>query len=159
MARKMFFLLIWIKTVTVFLMFALLCVYYIHALLPLDMRPNYWIVLVLLVPGAVVPLLIWKCLRSGRKGWWMPVLFFVESVYTIVIAFLYFSEVMHDMALTYFRHHGRFGVADLDGGMSGYLINDTTLTVILFVPVLIAGAVHFILARRSGPAAGEGADP
>jgi hypothetical protein len=38
---------------------------------------------------------------------------------------------MHDIALDYFGHHGRFGAVDLNNG-SPSLINDVTLPLILF---------------------------
>ncbi len=154
MVRKIFSFLLWIKTVTVLAMFILLFVFYMQVISSFNVYPNYWIPLVLLVPGVVAPVLIWKCVRSGRKGKWIPAFFYVESLYTLIVAFLYFSEVMHDIAIMYFGHHGRFGVIDLDGGMSPYLVNDTTLPLILFVPVIIAGILYFLLARREA-AAGE----
>lgn len=155
MVRKIFSFLLWIKTITVFAMFALLFVFYVQVIFSFSVRPNYWIPLVLLVPGVAVPVMIWRCVRSGRKGKWIPIFFYVESVYTLIVAFLYFSEVMHDIAISYFGHHGRFGVADLDGGMSPYLINDTTLPLILFLPVLIAGILYFLPARRKAAAGGK----
>ncbi len=159
MARKIFSYLLGIKAITVLIMFALLFVYYLQVFFSYNVRPNYWIPLVLLVPGMVVPALLWKSVRSGRKNRWAPIVFYVESVYTIIIAYLYFSEVMHDIALAYFGHHGRFGLVDLDGGGSPYLVDGSTLPIILFVPVLIAGTVHFIRSWRennNGPGIDEG---
>jgi hypothetical protein len=50
---------------------------------------------------------------------------------------------MHDIALDYFAHHGRFGDVNLDGP-SSYLINDVTLPLILFVPPFLIGTAYFI---------------
>jgi hypothetical protein len=50
---------------------------------------------------------------------------------------------MHDIALDYFGHHGRFGDVNLNGH-SSYLINDVTLPLILFAPSFLIGIAYFI---------------
>ena len=89
-------------------MFVLLMVYYIHVAVSYEMIPRYWILGLLLIPGIVVPFIIRKQVLKNANRKWSLWLFGIESIFTLWSSFLYFSEPMHDIALDYFGHHGRF---------------------------------------------------
>ena len=125
------------------LMFVLLMVYYIHVAVSYEMIPRYWILGLLLIPGIVVPFIIRKQVLKNANRKWSLWLFGIESIFTLWSSFLYFSEPMHDVALDYFGHHGRFGSVNLNGN-SSYLINDVTLPFILFIPPFLIGMAFFI---------------
>jgi len=124
-------------------MFVFLMVYYFHIAASYDAVPRYWILIVLLIPGIIVSFIIRRQVLKDRIRKWSPWLLGIESLFTIWISFAYFSDPMHDIALDYFGHHGRFGSVQLDGS-SPYLINDVTLPLILFLPPFLLGMVYFI---------------
>jgi len=124
-------------------MFVLLMVYYFHIAASYDAVPRYWILIVLLIPGIIVSFIIRRQVLKDRIRKWSPWLLGIESILTIWVSFAYFSSPMHDIALDYFGHHGRFGSADLNNG-SPYLINDVSLPLILFIPPFLIGIAYFI---------------
>ncbi len=129
------------KSVLCLLMLLAVLSYWIFAVRTYGMSSGYWILSCLILPGIVVPMLVYLSVRNDNISVWTPWLFRVESLFTIWVAFLFFSEPMHDIALDFFGHHGRFGVPSFEG--RSYLINDVTLPLILFVPPLISGLVFF----------------
>lgn len=124
-------------------MFVLLMVYYFYASVSYAAVPRYWILILLLIPGIVVSFIIRRQVLKDRIKKWSLWLLGIESIFTIWVSFAYFSSPMHDIALDYFGHHGRFGSVSLNGS-SSYLINDVTLPLILFAPSFIIGMVYFI---------------
>ena len=124
-------------------MFVFLMVYYFHIAASYDAVPRYWILIVLLIPGIIVSFIIRRQVLKDRIRKWSPWLLGIESILTIWVSFAYFSSPMHDIALDYFGHHGRFGSADLNNG-SPYLINDVSLPLILFIPPFLIGIAYFI---------------
>jgi hypothetical protein len=124
-------------------MLVLLMVYYFHIAASYEMVPRYWILILLLIPGMAVSFIIRRQVLKDRIKKWSLWLFGIESIFTIWVSFAYFSSPMHDIALDYFGHHGRFGSVSLNGS-SSYLINDVTLPFILFGPSFLIGIVYFI---------------
>ena len=124
-------------------MFVLLMAYYFHIAASYEAVPRYWILILLLIPGIVVSFVIRRQVLKDIIKKWSLWLFGIESIFTLWISFLYFSELMHDIALDYFGHHGRFGSVNLNGN-SSYLINDVTLPLILFVPPFLLGMAYLI---------------
>ena len=125
------------------IMLVLLMVYYFHASVSYAAVPRYWILILLLIPGIVVSFIIRRQVLKDIIKKWLLWLFGIESIFTLWISFLYFSELMHDVALDYFGHHGRFVDVNLNGS-SSYLINDVTLPLIIFVPPFLLGIAYFI---------------
>jgi len=124
-------------------MFVLLMVYYFHITFSYEVVPRYWILILLLIPGIVVSFIIRRQVLKVRIKKWSLWLFGIESLFTLWVSFAYFSSPMHDIALDYFGHHGRFGDVNLNGH-SSYLINDVTLPLILFAPSFLIGIAYFI---------------
>jgi hypothetical protein len=124
-------------------MLVLLMVYYFHIAASYEAVPRYWILGLLLIPSIVVSFVIRRQVLKDRIKKWFLWLFGIESIFTLWISFLYFSEPMHDIALDYFGHHGRFGAVHLNG-YSSYLIDDCTLPLILLVPPFLIGMAYFI---------------
>jgi len=124
-------------------MFVLLMVYYFHIAASYDAVPRYWILGLLLIPGIVVSFIIRRQSLKDKLKKWSLWLFGIESIFTLWVSFLFFSNPLHDIALDYFGHHGRFGDVNLDGP-SPYLINDATLPLLLFVPPFLIGIAYFI---------------
>lgn len=124
-------------------MFVLLIVYYFHISASYAAVPRYWILILLLIPGIVASFIIRRQVLKDRIKKWSLWLFGIESLFTLWVSFAYFSNPMHDIALDYFGHHGRFGDVNLNGS-SSYLINDVTLPLIIFVPPFLLGIAYFI---------------
>jgi len=79
---------------------------------------------------------------------WSIWLFGAESLFTLWVSYAFFSGPMHDIAIDYLGHHGRFGAVNLNNGTYPYLINDITLPLILFVPTILLGIVYFMGRQR-----------
>jgi hypothetical protein len=125
------------------IMLVFLMVYYFHASVSCAAVPRYWILGLLLLPGILVSFAIRRQVLKDRTRKWSPWLFGIESLFTWWVSFAYFSGPMHDIALDYFGHHGRFGDVQLNGS-SPYVVNDITLPFILFVPPFLIGTAYFI---------------
>jgi hypothetical protein len=119
-------------------MFVLLMVYYFQASISCAAVPRYWILGLFLIPGVLVSFVIRRQILSAAVKKWSLWIFAFESFLTIWLAYAYFSGPMHDIALDYLGHHGRFGAVDLNGP-SPFLLNDVTLPLILFAPPLAIG--------------------
>lgn len=90
-----------------------------------------------------------QSLRGGSGSPFAHAWFFGFAAASLLMSLSWFQSPMHDIALT-FGSHGRWGCSDVDaGGSSVYLLRDSTMPFILFAPVLLATAGHW-LARR-GP--------
>jgi hypothetical protein len=124
-------------------MLVLLMVYYFHIAVSYEAVPRYWILILLLIPGIIASFVIRRQVLKVRIKKWSLWLFGIESLFTLWVSFAYFSSPMHDIALDYFGHHGRFGSVSLNGS-SSYLINDVTLPFVLFVPTFLLGIAYFI---------------
>ena len=137
------------KMIICAVMFVLLMVYYFHITALYESVPRYWILGFFLIPSIVFSFVIRKQVLKDRIKKWSLWLFGIESIFTLWVSFLYFSSPMHDIALDYFGHHGRFGDVQLNGP-SPYLINDVTLPLILFIPLFLLGMTYFIRLRNTG---------
>jgi len=124
-------------------MLVLLMAYYFQIAASYEMVPRYWILGLLLIPGIVVSFIIRRQVLKDRIKKWSLWLFGIESLFSLWVSFAYFSGPMHDIALDYFGHHGRFGDVNLNGS-SPYLVNDVTLPLILFVPTFLLGMAYFM---------------
>ena len=129
-------------------MVALLMAYWFDTTATHGIAPRSWILALLLIPGIFVSLnLRRQALRATLRKWAVWV-FYIESIFTLWVSYLYFSGPMHDIALDYFGHHGRFGVVSLNGTSSSYLIHDITLPLILFSPPIVSGILYFGCRRK-----------
>jgi len=89
-----------------------------------------------------------QSLRGGPDKPFAHAWFLGFAFASMLMSFIWFRSPMHDIALT-FGSHGRWGCSDVnEGGSSVYLVRDATMPFILFAPVLVATAGHW-LARRS----------
>jgi len=76
-------------------------------------------------------------------GW-----FFGFALASMLASLEWFKDPMHDIA-SVFGSHGRWGcrVYDADGSPM-FLLRDSTVPFLLFVPILLATAGHFLASRR-----------
>jgi hypothetical protein len=119
-------------------MLVLLMVYYFYASTSYGAVPRYWILELLLLPGIFVSYVIRGQVLKDRIKKWSSWLFGMESLFTLWVSYAYFSGPMHDIALDFFGHHGRFGDV-IANGSSLFLIYDVKLALILFLPPLVIG--------------------
>jgi len=124
-------------------MVALLMVYWLQATTRHGIAPRYWILALLVIPGIAVSLILRRQSLKNTLRKWSFWIFCLESIFTIWVSYLFFSGPMHDIALDYFGHHGRFDVVNLDGTFSSFIINDMTLPLILLIPPLVLGILYF----------------
>jgi hypothetical protein len=106
---------------------------------------GWWILAPLLLPGIVLSLIFREQIIKQNIKSWTPAVFYIESLFTILISFMFFSGPMHDIALT-FGSHGRFPALGLDGTLP--IFNHTTVPLILFLPPLVFGLYFFNIKRR-----------
>jgi hypothetical protein len=145
---KLFVLSLVYKATVCALMLAVVEAHWVRIYLNYDVYPGYWIVGPLLAPGIGVSLILRRQVLNDTPKRWSAPLFGVESLLTLWVGWAFFFEPMHDIALSYFGHHGRFGAANLDNTPSPYLLNDATLPLILFLPPLLAGIAYFVANKR-----------
>jgi len=131
-------------------MVALLMVYWLQTTATDGVAPRYWILAFLLIPGIFVPLILRRQSLGNILKKWSIWVFCIEAIFTLWVSYLYFSGPMHDIALDYFGHHGRFGVVSLNDTSSPFLINDVTLPLILFSPPIVSGILYFGCGRKLG---------
>ncbi len=105
---------------------------------------GWWILTILFVPGIVLSVMIRNQIAKCELKSWTPMTFYVESLFTILISFAFFSGPMHDIALS-FGSHGRFPALGLDGSLP--IFNHITVPLIIFLPPLIFGLYFFTLKR------------
>ena len=85
-----------------------------------------------------------QSLRSGSGRPFEHAWFLGFALASMLMSFSWFQSPMHDIALT-FGSHGRWGCSDVnEDGSSVYLLRDTTMPFILFAPVLVATAGHWL---------------
>lgn len=109
-----------------------------------DLLSGWWILAPLLLPGLVLSIIFRARIVAGKIGRWTPPIFYLESMFTLAVSFLFFSGPMHDIALT-FGSHGRFPALGLNGTIP--IINHITVPLILFLPQLIFGLYFFAIKR------------
>ncbi len=143
MTKRLFGLSLAYKASVCAVMVITLAVYWIRLIMTFSVYPNYWILCLLLLPGICIPLIILRQIRHETLKGWSSWFFFIESLFTLLMAYSFFEGPMHDIALEYFGHHGRFGAEDLDNGNFAYLLNDVTIPLILFLPVMALGILFF----------------
>jgi hypothetical protein len=83
----------------------------------------------------------WQLFHS-RIRWWVYSALILSSGYVICFDSGWFYNELHDLALEYFRSHGRFGCHDAN--YSSYIFRDTTAPWILFSPLIIATLLHWL---------------
>jgi len=67
----------------------------------------------------------------------------------MLASFEWFQDPMHDIALT-FGSHGRWGCGTVnEDGSPYFLLRDSTMPFILFAPVLLATAAHWVASKRA----------
>jgi hypothetical protein len=76
-------------------------------------------------------------------------LFFAFAFASMLASLAWFKNPMHDIAML-FGSHGRWGcgVYDADGSPR-FLLRDSTVPFLLFVPILLATSGHFFMSRRA----------
>jgi hypothetical protein len=87
---------------------------------------------------------------QGRPHWRMAHAWFLGFTLASMLASLeWFKGPMHDIALA-FGSHGRWGCSVYDeDGSPVYLLRDSTVPFILFVPILSVAAAHWFATRRA----------
>ncbi|MBN1571586.1 MAG: hypothetical protein JW984_00135 [Deltaproteobacteria bacterium] len=145
--ERIFGYLLLIKAVFLALMIISVSALSILYLVSYELTIGWWILAPLLLPGLVLTLAFRSRIDAGKIETWTPPIFYLESVYTIVISIMFFAGPMHDIALV-FGSHGRFPALGLDGTMP--IINHITVPLTLFLPPLIYGLYFFVYTRKRG---------
>ena len=83
----------------------------------------------------------WQLFHSGIR-WWVYLGLLISPVYVIMFQSGWFRDELHDLALEYFRSHGRFGCHD--DNYSSYIFRDDTAPWIMFGPFILATVLHWI---------------
>ncbi|GEM_PF-3218832 len=141
LSENIFRYLLLIKAVFLILMILSVSTLSILYLTQYDLVIGWWILAPLLLPGLVLSLVFRFQVVVGKIETWTPPIFYIESIYTIVISILFFAGPMHDIALL-FGSHGRFPALGLDGTMPA--VNHITLPLVLFLPPLLFGLYFFM---------------
>ena len=85
--------------------------------------------------------------HSSAPGW-SYISLLVCTVISLLFAFGWFQDPMHDIALL-FDSHGRWGCNLIEAdGASKYLLHDGTVPWVIFAPVILATVFHWIWSRR-----------
>jgi hypothetical protein len=116
--------------------------YWIYSLYTYGIAARYWILALLLLPGIIVPVIVLREIRKEPIRKWIAGVFLFESLFTLWMGFLFFEDPMHDIALDFFGHHGRFATGSLNS--SAFLLDGITLPAILFLPPLVIGIIFFV---------------
>ena len=87
----------------------------------------------------------------GRPPPHSAYVWFIGFVIASTLASLeWFKDPMHDIA-AWFGSHGRFGCGVYgEDGTPAFLLRDATMPFILFAPVLVVTAAHWLVSRRAG---------
>lgn len=142
--KSLFALTLLLKFLLCFGMITLVVLFCAQSVFQWKLRCPYWKVGILLLPAMVLSIILrWKILNKSIQNWHQWV-FYIESLFTLGVAKVYFVTPMHDIALAYFSSHGRFGCYTLDSSERCiYLLNDATLPLLLFIPPMIIGIIYF----------------
>lgn len=118
-----------------------------HGLYP--MSAFSWLLLLPLV-GTIVAgqsLRQTQCSRPARP--WHHAWFFGFTLASLLESLEWFRDPMHDIGL-FFGSHGRWGCGLFnDDGSHAFLLRDDTVPFLLFAPVLLATAGHWLACRRT----------
>lgn len=145
LSGRIFRLLLLIKMVFLSLMFLSVSTLSIIYQFYYGILIGWWILAPLCVPGIVLSVMIRNQIAKSELKSWTPAVFYIESLFTILISFMFFSGPMHDIALA-LGSHGRFPALGLDGSLP--IFNHITVPLILFLPPLIFGVYFFNIKRK-----------
>jgi hypothetical protein len=86
-------------------------------------------------------------LRHQRDEPWVHGCFVAFTLGAMIVSFGWFKDPMHDIAL-FFGSHGRWGCGTVNAdGSESFTVRDDTAPLILFTPVLLATAAHWLASR------------
>lgn len=89
-----------------------------------------------------------RTLHGRPRRPWAHAWFFGFALASMFASLEWFKDPMHDIALT-FGSHGRWGCGVVnEDGSPYFLLRDSTVPFILFAPVLVVTALHWLLSRR-----------
>jgi hypothetical protein len=116
---------------------------------PYPLSVTDWLLLLPFVGTIVTGRRLRQTLRSRPPRPWAHAWFMGFALASLVESFAWFRDPMHDIAL-FFGSHGRWGCGVFnDDGSSAFLLRDDTMPFILFAPVLLAAAGHWLLTRHA----------